>query len=68
MVSSPPQKSVSEIQSLVTAALEQRILGRRDHLALSTAMLSDPALTVGDRQHINQVFDGLRNGRVRLVN
>jgi hypothetical protein len=30
-------------------------------------MLSNPALTARDRQHINQVFDGLRNGRLRLA-
>ncbi|PZV10545.1 MAG: hypothetical protein DCF21_18165 [Leptolyngbya sp.] len=67
MVSSPPQKPASDIQPLVTAALEQGILSRRDHLTLSTAMLSNPALTARDRQHINQVFDGLRNGRLRLA-
>jgi hypothetical protein len=43
-------------------------LNRRDHLTLATALLSNPALTARDRQHINQVFDGLRTGRVRLGN
>lgn len=64
MVSSLP---TSDIQSLVNAAIEQGILSRRDHLNLSTAMLSNPLLTARDRQYINQVFDSIRAGRVRLA-
>jgi hypothetical protein len=64
MVSSLP---TSDIQALVSHAIEQGILRRRDHLTLATAILSNPTLTAGDRQHINQVFDGLRTGRVHLA-
>lgn len=64
MVSSLP---ASDIQSLVTMAIEQGTLSRRDHLSLSTAMLSNPLLTTRDRQYINQVFDSIRSGRVRLA-
>lgn len=67
MVSSLPQNPASDIQTLVSAAMQQGILSRRDHLTLSTAMLSNPGLTPRDRQHINQVFDGIRAGRVRLA-
>ncbi len=64
MVSSLP---ASDIQSLVNAAIEKGMLSRRDHLSLSTAMLSNPLLTARDRQYINQVFDSIRAGRVRLA-
>ncbi|HSM80227.1 MAG TPA: hypothetical protein VLS96_01010 [Nodosilinea sp.] len=64
MVSSLP---AADIQRLATAAVQQGILSRRDHLTLSTAMLSNPTLTARDRQYINQVFDGIRSGRVRLA-
>ncbi|MFQ4137566.1 hypothetical protein PGN35_014710 [Nodosilinea sp. PGN35] len=64
MVSSLP---APDIQSLVNVAMEQGVLSRRDHLSLSTAMLSNPMLTARDRQYINQVFDSIRAGRVRLA-
>lgn len=67
MVSSLPQNPASDIQSLVHRVIQQGILSRRDHLTLSTAMLSNPALTPSDRKHINQVFDSIRAGRVRLA-
>ncbi|MGG6240805.1 hypothetical protein ACQ4N7_19460 [Nodosilinea sp. AN01ver1] len=67
MVSSLPQNPASNIQTLVSTVMQQGVLSRRDHLILSTAMLSNPMLTSSDRQHINQVFDSIRAGRVRLT-
>lgn len=67
MVPSLPQNAASDIQSLISYVMAEGVLRRRDHLTLATAMLSNATLTARDRQHINQVFDGLRTGRVRLV-
>ncbi|MGB3312633.1 MAG: hypothetical protein WBG32_06860 [Nodosilinea sp.] len=67
MVSSLPENPASNIQALVSTVIQQGVLSRRDHLTLSTAMLSNPALTSSDRHHINQVFDSIRAGRVRLA-
>jgi len=67
MVSSVPQNSVLNIQGMVSVAMQQGMLSRRDHLTLSAAMLSNPALTACDRQRINQIFDSIRAGRVRLA-
>lgn len=64
MVSSLP---APDIQALVTTAIQQGLLSRRDHLTLSTAMLSNPTLTSRDRHCINQMFDSIRAGRVRLA-
>jgi hypothetical protein len=63
----PAQNPASDVQSLIGYAMQEGVLRRRDHLTLATAMLSDATLTARDRQHINQVFDGLRSGRVRLT-
>lgn len=67
MVSSLPQNPASDIQALVDTVVQRGLLSRHDHLILSTAMLSNPALTPRDRKHINQVFDSIRSGRVRLA-
>jgi hypothetical protein len=67
MVPSLSHNAASAIPALVSAALQRGVLSRRDHLTLATAMLSNPALTSRDRQHINQLFDGIRAGRVRLT-
>lgn len=42
-------------------------LRRRDHLALTSAMLCNPGLSVSDRSEINQVLDQVRMGRIELV-
>lgn len=63
----PAQHPASDIQAMISCAMEEGVLRRRDHLTLATAMLSDATLTACDRQHINQLFDGLRTGRVRLA-
>jgi len=55
------------IESLVTTALDQGTLTRRDHLTLTAAMLSNPVLTTTDRQQINQLFDAIRMGRVNVT-
>jgi hypothetical protein len=64
MVSSLPPPDIS---TLVSNVIQQGVLKRRDHLTLATAMLSNPTLTARDRQQINQVFDGIRAGRVHLA-
>ncbi|MGB3136099.1 MAG: hypothetical protein WBB18_04760 [Nodosilinea sp.] len=67
MVTSLPQTPASTIQTLVSTAMQQGTLSSRDYLILSTAMLSNPTLTSVDRQQINQIFDNVRGGQVRLV-
>ncbi|MEO1069998.1 MAG: hypothetical protein AAFW95_12910 [Cyanobacteria bacterium J06638_6] len=66
MALSASQNPTIDIQSVVTTAIVQGILSRRDHLTLSAAMLCNPMLTSRDRQYINRVFDNIRAGRIRL--
>ncbi len=57
----------SNIETLVTNALSQGVLHRRDYLKLVAAMLASSSLTATERHHINQVFDFIRSGRVHLA-
>jgi hypothetical protein len=67
MVSSISKGLPQNIEQLVTDAISQGVLRRRDHLKLTAAMLSSPNLSVTERTHINQMFDLIRSGRVRLM-
>jgi hypothetical protein len=66
MVSSIPQKTEFNLHSVLDSAIQTGLLTRRDHLALTAAMFSDTTLSLAQRSHINQVFDFIRMGRVKL--
>jgi hypothetical protein len=66
MVSSVSQEVQFNLQTVITHAIEDGVLARRDHLALTTAMFSDTSLSPAERNCINRVFDFVRMGRVRL--
>ncbi|MBD0335542.1 MAG: hypothetical protein ICV62_08635 [Cyanobacteria bacterium Co-bin13] len=68
MLSVVPINDHPQIQRLTRHAIEQGALTRRDHLWLTSAILSDPTLSPLDRTQINHVLDLIRRGRVRLVN
>jgi len=55
------------IQTVVQRALQSRQLSRREHLQLTSAMLSSPNLATADRAHINRLFDYIRAGKIQLV-
>ncbi|MBE9136989.1 hypothetical protein IQ254_07195 [Nodosilinea sp. LEGE 07088] len=67
MASSLSHNPIVDIQAVMTTAIDQGVLSRRDHLTLSAAILSNPMLTLRDRQHINRIFDSIRAGRIRLA-
>jgi hypothetical protein len=55
-----------DLQQLIEGTIQHGVLSRRDHLYLTTVMLSDQTLSASDRNRINQIFDLIRMGRVRL--
>jgi hypothetical protein len=59
--------SGSALESTVQTALRQGSLRRRDHLALMSQMLSDPALSPTCRSQINRLLDYIQMGRVQLL-
>lgn len=66
MVSSASRRSSHNIEACVAEALRQGVLKRRDHLKLTAALLSSH-LSADERQQINQVFDLVRAGQIRLA-
>jgi hypothetical protein len=57
----------SGIQALVQRALKVRRLSRQEHLKLTSAMLTDPAMVSADRYQINRLLDCVRAGKIQLV-
>lgn len=57
----------SGIQALVKHAVKARQLSRREHLRLTSTMLSDPGMSASDRFHINRLLDYVRVGKVNLI-
>lgn len=67
MVAVVPINDHPQIQRLAGHAIKQGALSRRDHLWLTSAILSDPTLSPMDRTQINRVLDYIRMGKIRLV-
>lgn len=57
----------SGIQTLVKHAVKAQQLSRREHLRLTSALLSDPGMPASDRFHINRLLDYVRAGKINLI-
>ena len=66
MVPSVKQEPPYNLRSIIDSAIQNGVLTRRDHLALTAAMFSDTTLSSAERNHINRLFDFIRMGRVQL--
>lgn len=70
MVSSTSRQSSHNsphnLEPCISEAIRQGMLKRRDHLRLTAALLSSH-LSADERHQVNQVFDLVRAGRIRLV-
>lgn len=55
------------IQNLVEQILKTRRMTRVDQQTFMSALLSKDSLSLEDQGHINQVFDCLRTGMIRVV-
>jgi hypothetical protein len=55
------------IQSLVEQIIAAGQMSREEHFQLTSAMLSDQRITYDERRQINQVFDYIQIGRLKLV-
>lgn len=65
MVSATPDPF--SIQAIVQRVVRVRQISRREHLQLTSAMLSDPGMASTDRSCINRVLDYIRVGKIRLI-
>jgi hypothetical protein len=66
MVSSVSEGGQFNLHAVLDQAMQNGVLTRRDHLALTAAMLSNPSLSSAERMLINRLFDFIRMGRVRI--
>lgn len=64
-IGSPKHRQVSPSQIDQIFAVGQ--LSRQDHLQLMSLLLSSHHLDVLERQRINQVFDAIQTGKLRIV-
>lgn len=60
-------KSPSAIKSLVDQIISSYKLTRADQQRLMGTLLSKNSLSATERQLINQVFDGIKRGVVRVI-
>ena len=66
---------IRHIQSQSNLAVKQILerifasgqMSRQDHILLTSTILSDSELSEEDRRQINQIFDYIQTGRLRLV-
>lgn len=65
MVSTTPDQF--SVQAVVQRAIRVRQISRREHLQLTSAMLSNPGMASTDRSCINRVLDYIRMGKIRLT-
>lgn len=61
-----PQAPSLEVQTIIQTAIERGTISRRDHLHLTSALLTNSLLS-GDRTQLNYLLETIRRGQVRLV-
>ncbi|MEP0872185.1 hypothetical protein NDA01_20430 [Trichocoleus desertorum AS-A10] len=67
MVWTAQSKSNLSIKTITEQIIQAGQLSRREHLQLTSVILSDSKLSSEDRRQINLVFDYLQTGRLKLA-
>lgn len=62
-----PGKANQVIQQLIAQTLSAGRLTRREHLLLTSTLLSASRMTDEERRQINRILDEARTGRLKLV-
>ncbi|MCU0547886.1 MAG: hypothetical protein MUC48_00930 [Leptolyngbya sp. Prado105] len=65
-------RTVQNLSNLPTQRILDRILqlqkiNRHEHLHLASAILANQRLTPEERRQINQIFDHIQSGQIKLV-
>ena len=60
-------KSKLTISQIVERIVSSGKLARREHLMLTSAILSDDKISEEERYQINRVFDYIQTGRLKFV-
>lgn len=67
LASTGPHKTNPSIQDTVRRIISSGQITRREHLALTSALLSNQHLTDEDRLQINQVLEHTQLGKLKLM-
>ncbi|MBD1863293.1 hypothetical protein [Trichocoleus sp. FACHB-46] len=67
MVWTAQSKSSLSIKIITEQIIQAGQLSRREHLQLTSIILSDSKLSSEDRRQINLIFDYLQTGRLKLA-
>ncbi|PSB53878.1 hypothetical protein C7B67_01180 [filamentous cyanobacterium Phorm 6] len=62
-----PKKSNLTISQVVDRIVASGKIARREHLVLTSAILSDDKISEEDRHQINRVFDYLQISRLKFI-
>jgi len=66
-MSTSPKKSNLTISQMVDRIVASGKIARREHLVLTSAILSDDKISEEDRHQINRVFDYIQIGRLKFI-
>lgn len=67
MVRANQEMSVDRLETLIQKTLQIRQMSRKDHLQLTSVILSNPGIQPVHRRQINRILDFIRVGQVKLV-
>ncbi|MBE9163506.1 hypothetical protein QT995_10610 [Microcoleus sp. S36b_A3] len=62
-----PNKSNLTISQMVDRIVASGKIARREHLVLTSTILSDDKISEEDRYQINRIFDYLQIGRLKFI-
>jgi hypothetical protein len=60
-------KSSIAIKPLIDQIISTGKMSRKEHVQLTSAILSNPRMTDEERREINRVFDYIQIGRLKLI-
>lgn len=67
MAKTPSSSTNSDLQKLIDRVLESNQITRREHLQLTSAMLSTKNITEENHRQINRIFDQIQMGRLVVL-
>jgi hypothetical protein len=67
MLWSEPNRSKVTINQMINRIMTSGKLGRREHLQLTSSILSGKKITDEERNQINQIFDFIEIGKINLI-
>ncbi|MDJ1173122.1 hypothetical protein [Roseofilum capinflatum] len=67
MKMSAASPSTANLEQVIERIFQTRQISRADQQRFMTALLSKDDLSLADQRQIDRVFEGLRQGRLRVV-